>query len=320
MRGLSLFTGIGGLDLAAQRAGVEVAAMCEIEPFCQEILRKRFPHARLYGDIRELDGKEYAGIDIVFGGFPCQDLSSLGRRQGLDGERSGLWFEMERIIREARPAWVLAENVFGAVSLALDTVRANLERECYEVRAVVLPAAALGAPYMRDRLFVVAARRDIAESLRLPDEGGAEEPPTEAPPTEAPPTEAPPTKEPDSDFRGKQLNADWLECFMGYPDGWTNPDVAEAAEWKGWPAPCSNGTWRTLLRSDFRTICKNKRRRGLASCFGWGEELGPQFGYEPPRFAKQSKLNTVRIMALGNSVVPQQAYPFFKAVSEARHG
>ena len=163
---------------------------------------------------------------------------------------------------------------------------------------------------MRDRLFVVAARRDIAESLRLPDEGCAKEPPTEEPPT----------KEPGSDFRGKHLNADWLECFMGYPEGWTNPDVDKPSEWKGWPAPCRNGTWRTLLRCDALTLYKFKHRRGLASCFGRGEELSPQFGYEPPRFAKQSKLNTARIMALGNSVVPQQAYPLFKMMTEVQYG
>ena len=168
---------------------------------------------------------------------------------------------------------------------------------------------------MRDRLFIVAARQDIAESLRLP-----EEPPPEEPPPEEPPTKEPPTKEPDSDFKGKQLNADWLECFMGYTEGWTNPDVAEPAEWKGWPAPCCKGTWRTLLSGDFLPLGKYKHKRGLRLCFGRGEELSPQYGYEPPRFAKQSKLNKARIRALGNSVVPQQAYPLFKAISEARHG
>lgn len=310
MKALSLFSGIGGLDLAAQKAGIEVAAMCEIEPFCQEILRKRFSRARLYGDIRELDGKEYEGIDIVFGGFPCQDLSLLGGRRGLEGERSGLWFEMERIVREARPAWVLAENVLGAINLALDTVREHLEAEGYEVRAVLLPAAAFGAPHLRERIFIVAARRDVAECLRLPEE----------PPTEEPLTEEPLTEEPDSDFRGKQLSADWLECFMGYPEGWTNPDVGEPAEWNGWPAPCCNGTWRTLLRGDFLTLYKCKHRRGLSSCFGRGEELSPQFGYEPSRFVKQSALNTRRIMALGNSVVPQQACPLFKMMAEAQYG
>lgn len=167
MRALSLFSGVGGLDLAAEAAGIEIAAMCEIEPFCRTILNKRWPGVSVIEDVRTIRGEDYAGaIDIVFGGFPCQDLSCAGRQKGLEGDRSGLWFEMFRVIRELRPAWVLAENVRGAVELALDTVRDNLEAIGYEVRAFVVPASAFGAPHRRERLIIVACRRDVADACK----------------------------------------------------------------------------------------------------------------------------------------------------------
>lgn len=132
MKGLSLFSGIGGLDLAAMSVGIEPVAMCEIEPFPVQILKKRFPGVPVLPDVRKVNGHDYRGtVDIIFGGFPCQDLSVAGRKAGLiDREgnvtRSGLWFEMLRIISEARPRFVVAENVRGAINAALDTVTRGL--------------------------------------------------------------------------------------------------------------------------------------------------------------------------------------------------
>ena len=161
MRALSLFSGIGGLDIAAVNHGIEVAAMCEIEPYAVSVLKKRFPGVPVYNDIRKITAKGLmadgiGAIVIVFGGFPCQDLSCAGKQAGLEGERSGLWFEMLRVISELRPLWVVAENVRGAVNLALDTCRLGLEEESYEVRTFVIPAAGVGAPHKRERLFIVA--------------------------------------------------------------------------------------------------------------------------------------------------------------------
>lgn len=167
MKALSLFSGIGGLDLAAEAAGIEIAAMCEIEPFCRAILAKRWPGVPVIEDVRTIRGEDYAGtIDVVFGGFPCQDLSVAGRQAGLAGERSGLWFEMLRIIETARPRFVVTENVRGAVNLALDTVRMGLEKVGYRVWPFVVPASAFGAPHKRERLFVVGLREDVADRLR----------------------------------------------------------------------------------------------------------------------------------------------------------
>ena len=173
LRALSLFSGIGGLDLAAEMAGIKVIGFCEIEPFPVEVLTKRFPGVPIFEDVRKLTAeviRDRTGmdasqsIDIIFGGFPCQDLSQAGKQRGLEGERSGLWFEMLRVISEFRPRYVLAENVRGAVNLALDTVYSNLVNEGYKVYPYVIPASAVGAPHQRERLFVVGIREDVANA------------------------------------------------------------------------------------------------------------------------------------------------------------
>ncbi|NCC91368.1 MAG: DNA (cytosine-5-)-methyltransferase [Spirochaetia bacterium] len=170
MKGLSLFSGIGGLDIAAEWAGIETIGFCEIEPYPVSILRKRWKDVPVENDVRSIRGSEWGNADIVFGGFPCQDLSVAGKQKGLwdeDGTptRSGLWFEMLRVIHEIRPRWVLAENVRGAVNKALDTVQSSLGCEGYKVWSLVIPASAVGAPHQRERLFVVGAREDVADSI-----------------------------------------------------------------------------------------------------------------------------------------------------------
>ena len=182
LRALSLFSGIGGIDIAAIESGVEITSFCEIDPFPKSILEKRFPNIPIVDDVRTIKGEEYAGtVNFIYGGFPCQDLSIAGRREGLEGERSKLWFEMLRVIRECRPDWVLAENVRGAINKALDTVKDGLEKENYQVRTIVVPASAYGAPHRRERMFVVGIRNDVAEeclrglaSLRLNNEASYE--------------------------------------------------------------------------------------------------------------------------------------------------
>ena len=455
MRALSLFSGVGGLDLAAEAAGIEIAAMCEIEPFCRTILNKRWPEVPVIEDVRTIRGEDYAGtIDIVFGGFPCQDLSCAGRQKGLEGDRSGLWFEMFRVIRELRPAWVLAENVRGAVELALDTVRDNLEAIGYEVRAFVVPASAFGAPHRRERLIIVACRRDVADGVRDRLQGrGEHEIRYSARPESSDeqftgcgrgdlwttPTvndnnnraglsaksgdglatavrmwatpntmDSLPQRSDEAteemragarkgrtmpsnlreqvdertmsawrtpsarDYRsgsqrkegqqinlndqaGGQLNPDWVEELMGFPEGWTNPDVDEPRPWRGWPAPMGARLWMTpqagacgmtskttgrpLEKSTHlqaQVYCAEARMWGTPSASdcqgshggGQGKSLrtdisdvkhglvSDQYPYEFPRTVKGGKNRAARIKALGNAVVPQQAYPFFRAIAE----
>lgn len=389
MKCLSLFSGIGGLDLAAEMAGIEVAAFCEIEPFPVEVLAKRFPGVPIFDDVRKLKrGDIDRSIDVIHGGFPCQDLSQAGKQRGLLGERSGLWFEMLRVIHEIRPRYVLAENVRGAVNLALDTVYSNLVDEGYKVYPYVIPASAVGAPHQRERLFVVGVRADVhrryTEAMTNPgcelrqgsELGGTHE--VEAGNRDADKFERPsgtlwpspvasdgscggiispedtyvqkesglfrkinrkgtegsvglarmvklwptPTSTERSGINpntgsgaglsktvrlwptprqfmykdsttdrnkgnigekvGGQLNPDWVEQLMNFPEGWTDLEVDEPSEWVGWPA---------LL----------------------GQE---QYPYEFPRTTTGCKDRAKRLKALGNAVVPAQAYPFFSAIAE----
>lgn len=160
MRVLSLFSGIGGFDLGFQRAGMEVVGMCEIDKHAQKILQRRFPDATLHTDVREVR-YERRSIDLICGGFPCQDLSVAGKRRGLDGERSGLWFEFARIIDEAEPAWVVIENVPGLFSSNggrdFAVIIDWLVQRGYGVGWRVLDAQGFGLAQRRKRVFIVAS-------------------------------------------------------------------------------------------------------------------------------------------------------------------
>lgn len=163
MRMLDLFSGIGGFSLAAEWAGIETVAFCEIDPYCRQILSRHWPEIPIYGDIRELTKKrleqdgvlDNGAIDIICGGFPCQPFSIAGKRKGKADDRY-LWPEMFRLIRELRPTWVVGENVAGIVGLALDDILSDLESEGYTVRAFLIPACSVGAPHKRERVFIVA--------------------------------------------------------------------------------------------------------------------------------------------------------------------
>lgn len=158
MRVLDLFSGIGGFGLAARWAGFETVAFCEIETFCQRVLRKHWPAVPVYSDIKKLDGKQYRGaVDIVCGGFPCQPFSVAGQRRGQSDDRA-LWPHMLRVISDARPTWVVGENVSGLRSMGLDGICSDLESAGYTCRAYIVPALAVGAPHQRDRLWIIAHR------------------------------------------------------------------------------------------------------------------------------------------------------------------
>jgi DNA (cytosine-5)-methyltransferase 1 len=156
----SLFSGIGGFDLAAEWMGWENKFHCEWNEFGQKVLHHYWPDAELFTDITKSDFKKYHGtIDIISGGFPCQPYSMAGKRLGKEDDRH-LWPEMLRVIREVRPRWVVGENVLGLVNwnggLVFHEVQTDLEAEGYEVQPYVLPAAAVGAPHRRDRVWFVA--------------------------------------------------------------------------------------------------------------------------------------------------------------------
>lgn len=161
---LSLFSGIGGLDIAAEMAGFKTVGQCEWADFQTKILEKHWPDVPRWRDIRTLTADSFyektglRTVDIISGGFPCQPFSLAGKRKGEDDDRY-LWPEMLRVIREIRPTWVLGENVPGIVNLALDQVLSDLESEGYSAQPFIIPACGVDAPHRRDRVAIVAYSR-----------------------------------------------------------------------------------------------------------------------------------------------------------------
>lgn len=155
MTHIDLFSGIGGFALAAHWAGFTTEVFCEQEPFCQSILQHHWPAVPIVSDIRDFDGRAYAGADLLTGGFPCQPFSCAGKRRGEADDRF-LWPEMLRVIREVQPTWVVGENVAGIIGMALEGVLSDLEEAGYETQSFVLPACAVNAPHRRNRVWIVA--------------------------------------------------------------------------------------------------------------------------------------------------------------------
>jgi DNA (cytosine-5)-methyltransferase 1 len=154
----SLFSGIGGLDLGLERAGMSVRWQCEIDPYCRAVLAHHWPGVPCYSDIRAVDG-DAERVDLICGGFPCQDISSLGRKAGIEGAKSGLWAEFARVVGELRPSYVLVENVTVLRSRGLDRVLGDLSELGYDAEWDCLSAREFGAPIRgrgRDRIFIVA--------------------------------------------------------------------------------------------------------------------------------------------------------------------
>ena len=155
MRGLSVFSGIGGLDLAAEWAGIEPVAFSEIDPFCQSILKKHWPDVPIFNDIFNLRGDDIGPVDIIYGGFPCQPFSVAGKQKGKADKRH-LWPEVARLVGEIKPRWCFFENVPGILKLAADDVCTDLERLGYSVGIWNFEAAAVGANHRRARVAFVA--------------------------------------------------------------------------------------------------------------------------------------------------------------------
>ena len=152
MRHLDLFSGIGGFALAARSVGWETVGFCEIDSYCQKVLRKHWPDVPIHGDVETFDGIE---ADIITGGFPCQDVSLAGPRAGLNGARSGLWAEFARLIRKLRPRYVVVENTPGLLSLGMGTVLGDLAESGYDAEWCCLPTG-LNHGHRRERIWIVA--------------------------------------------------------------------------------------------------------------------------------------------------------------------
>ncbi len=154
---LDLFSGIGGFSLGLERTGgFETVAFCEIEEFPRRVLAKHWPKVPCFNDVRELKCEDVGPIDVICGGFPCQDVSIAGLGAGLDGERSGLWAEYRRLIGEFRPKYVLVENVSALLSRGMGRVLGDLAALGYDAEWHCIPSAYVGTRHIRDRVWIVA--------------------------------------------------------------------------------------------------------------------------------------------------------------------
>lgn len=174
----SLFTGIGGIDLGLERAGMICKWQVEIDPYCQKVLQKHWPDVKRYADVREVGKQNLEPVDLIAGGFPCQPHSLAGKRKASADERD-LWPQFYRIIRDLRPEWVLAENVPGLRSSEhgrfFGRVLRDLAASGYCVEWQSIPAAAFGAPHIRERIIIVAHNPSFGKRrLPVPARGSLE--------------------------------------------------------------------------------------------------------------------------------------------------
>jgi DNA (cytosine-5)-methyltransferase 1 len=166
----SLFAGIGGFDLGFQRAGYDIRWQVEIDPWARAVLAKHWPHVHRHDDIRTAGAHNLETVDVITGGFPCTDISAAGKGLGIDGPESGLWREYARIVRELRPRYVVVENAPTLLGRGVGRVLGDLAACGYDCEWDCIPAAAIGAPHLRDRLWLIAARDGLRHGrlLQLP--------------------------------------------------------------------------------------------------------------------------------------------------------
>jgi len=270
----SLFSGIGGLELGLEWAGLgPVRWQVEQSDYCRAVLERHWPEASRYDDVRAV-GADLAPVDLICGGFPCQDVSSAGARKGLAGDRSGLWGEFARVVGVLRPRWVVVENVASGATLWLDAVVRELGELGYAALPVPLSAADVGAPHRRARIFVIASDADSerrepgARGTRAERPGGAVA------------------------DRGAAADAD----RDGQPGISVNAEVARASE------------AGDAVRSGRKGLGPGARqaRRGRPATPAWRPPV-PDFLRVADGLSRGLGSPRRRIAALGNSVVPQCA-------------
>lgn len=311
---LSLFSGIGGLDLAAEMAGFRTVGQCEWADYPTKVLEKHWPNVPRWRDIRTLTGESFyektgmRTVDVVSGGFPCQPFSVAGKRRGKEDDRY-LWPEMLRVISELRPTWVVGENVAGIVNMALDQVYADLENEGYTVQAFIIPACAVDAPHRRDRCAIVAWNpnsrdRDAWAEREVEKRENAE-----------------PTGICENVAHSESIRLQ-RERSCGEQIGIPRPEKAQSER-------CCDVLSDTNDRS--RAVRGNREFPAVEKVAGGWENLGgraPEYvtgewwPAEPDvgRVVDGVPSRVDRLKCLGNAVVPQQFYPVFQAIADIERG
>lgn len=320
---LSLFSGIGGIDLAAEAAGFVTVGQCERAEFPIKVLEKNWPSVPRFSDIETLTKgafKDATGLEtvtLISGGFPCQPFSAAGQRKGFSDTRY-LWPEMARVISELHPSWVLGENVAGFVGMGLDKTIFDLEREGYNVQAYVYPACGVGAWHERTRTFIIGSDVSHTTCFRQRQE-----------------QKRCGTAQCVSVGQGvlsqEELKRQCMECstFSGniLPDTdcfrriSLNSETGNPSSEQGRREPCvtDNKTGKAQKSNG----CNQPRLGGMAD--GIPETMDGHIIWdsEPmdiPRITDNTKNRVGRLKALGNAVCPPQVYPILKCIADIENG
>ena len=309
---LSLFSGIGGLDLAAESAGFVTVAQCEWADYPTKILEKHWPDVPRWRDIRTLTGESFyektglRTVDVISGGFPCQPFSQAGKQRGKEDDRY-LWPEMLRVIEDLRPAWVIGENVPGIINLALDTVLFDLEAIGYAAQPFVIPACGVDAPHRRDRVCIVAYREEPRSRGLSVRSGGSQQ------------------KKDDLDRRGEgtRLVADTERTERdGGILGAGTAGIAGSSDDGGDVSDAVDRSGTVRRDREFQAVTETEgsrsdlRRRAQELVTGEWWPAEPDVG----RVAHGVPNRVDRLKCLGNAVVPRAFYPVFKAIMDIETG
>ena len=342
---LDLFSGIGGFSYAAEKlvGGFETIAFCEQDEFCKKVLNKHWEDVPIYEDVRRLDGKKIKA-DVVVGGFPCQAVSTSGKRRGTEDDR-WLWDEMFRIIQTTKPKWIIGENVPGLISIdegfLFGQVLSDLESQNYDVQSFIIPACSQNAPHRRDRIWIVAHSDNPRYCTPKYDYKREREKRANEW-----------QNHPQFEFGRQSNDADVADTqCLGWTEGseirqahrgerWTdnscNSSSSERKKENVHNSKCRSGEtqlqWKQELLREENTerqtnrSCNRDLQRGgdrttksrMGNVVdGLPQRLFEHFGEEPPeipRVASNQKDRAKKLKALGNSIVPQVAAEIFKAI------
>ena len=319
---LSLFSGIGGIDLAAEAAGFETVCQCEWADYPTAVLEKRWPHVPRFRDITTLTKEAFfektgrKTVTLISGGFPCQPFSSAGRQKGFADTRY-LWPEMARVISELKPHWVLGENVAGFINMGLDKTIFDLERAGYAVQTFVYPACGVGAWHERTRTFIVAADVSHTPCKRRPGCKGRKEPQCVSFGQRDMAEEKPGRQQVEpSPFSGGVLPD--ADCIGR--GALELPAVGDdEKQGRGEPRGADHQTGKSNIGHG----SPQPRLGGMADGFPAemdGHILWQREPFDVPRITEETENRALRLKTLGNAVCPQQVYPILKCIADIETG
>jgi len=312
---ISLFTGIGGIDIAAEAAGFHTIAQCERAEFQNHVLEKYWKETPRFQDIKEVTREglyaktKQRSATLVTGGFPCQPFSTAGKRKGFEDDRY-LWPEMLRVIRELSPAWVLGENVAGFLHMGLHKTATDLEEAGYSIRTFLLPAVGVGAWHERKRVFVVGHKKDVPNTACKHRENGM--------------FPCPAWQEEEWDSKKNKLYRENVVARFGNDgslqprDNGTDGDKNRSTK---------NGGAEAVICRAYQAGYENMQVKsslgGMAdglSAWMDGHRLWKEEPKEIKKIVERGQDWGNRMLSLGNAVVPQQVYPILKYMAEIEKG